>query len=194
MSHTWDEGRSSIVTRWLSLRQTVTDQFGSTAETPYWERCAPKRAAEQTGFSLPVAGQSWFVHASVTSWYSQFKGMSKRQLCHEVTGVTFECLFQSSWRNSASPSSQNFTCLTFSSQRLSDQSCKWMEKIIPKISLLHITSKQRGQKDVRAVFLEQKGISWEQSPGCKGHATAQERGHLYKCLPQRRHKAVHRRH
>lgn len=46
-----------------------------------------------------------------------------------------------------------------------------MEKIIPKKSgsLLHITSKQSGQKDVRALSLEQKGISREVSPlghGC----------------------------
>lgn len=105
----WDLHLKNIICmRWMQKQYshqvavTQTDSQGpvlklSTAETPYWECCAPKRAAaEQTGFNLPAAGQSWFLHTLVPSWSSQFKGVSKRQLCHEVTGVTFECLFQSS--------------------------------------------------------------------------------------------------
>lgn len=77
--------------------------------------------------------------------------MGNTQLFPEVTGVTFECMFQSSAINSACLFQLEPELLKLQLPGLSDWACKQMEKAISRRSrsLLHIISKLSGQTDGR---------------------------------------------
>lgn len=198
----WDLHLKNIICmRWMQKQYshqvavTQTDSQGpvlklSTAETPYWECCAPKRAAaEQTGFNLPAAGQSWFLHTLVPSWSSQFKGVSKRQLCHEVTGVTFECLFQSSHRKLHLPA-RTWTAQPSAPRGFQIRATTGWRRLFPKgLAVCYTLPQSRvGRRMSGHSLWSRKGSPGNSQstgshlPVCKGHAMAQGRGHLYKCL------------